>query len=141
MNLEKDVGYHLDIKLPESATSLTHFEKDEKHEILEEVHPSLSKDFYTTLIKNEEDLSRKFHKVNDDIDLKDYSAKNVSISEESPFLKLVLPNNKTTVIKKSSYCLLLDEGNGKISTDRLKRFVSAKKKTTSSQQKSENKIK
>ena len=128
MNLEKDVGYHLDIKLPESATSLTHFEKDEKHEILEEVHPSLSKDFYTTLIKNEEDLSRQFHKVDDDIDLKHYSAKNVSISEESPFLKLVLPNNKTTVIKKSSYCWLLDEENGKISTDRLKRFVLAKKK-------------
>lgn len=66
--------------------------------------------------------------IENEIDLKDYSATNIDLCEMSPFLEVVLPNNKHIVTKKSSYCWLLEEGKGRISTDRLKRFHVKKRK-------------
>ncbi|CAG9765761.1 unnamed protein product [Ceutorhynchus assimilis] len=59
----------------------------------------------------------------DAINLKDFSYKNMKITENSPFIKINLPQNKSAVIKKSSYCWLLSDNNGKVSSDRLKRFI------------------
>ncbi|KAF5301715.1 hypothetical protein FQA39_LY10646 [Lamprigera yunnana] len=62
--------------------------------------------------------------------------------ENSPYLKVTLPN-KTIVIKKSAYCWLLDTGNGKISSDRLKRFIVTKRKepTTDTKESKKEKLK
>ncbi|KAF5288441.1 hypothetical protein FQR65_LT02093 [Abscondita terminalis] len=69
-----------------------------------------------------------------DIDLKDYSDQNIDLSSgKTPFLKVILENEETMIIKKSSYCWLLDEGKGKISNDRLRRFyINTKRKAVSS---------
>lgn len=56
-----------------------------------------------------------------DICLKDYSKLASEVDVNSPYLKISV-NNKVKVIKKSSFCWLLDEKNGKVSTDRLRRF-------------------
>ncbi|KAL0100589.1 hypothetical protein PUN28_019732 [Cardiocondyla obscurior] len=60
----------------------------------------------------------------ENLELKDFSEKvsKSSIIENSPFIEIEI-NKKIIVVKKSSYCWLLDEGNGKISTDRLRRFM------------------
>ena len=54
--------------------------------------------------------------------------KNIKISENSSFIKINLSQNKTAIIKKSSYCWLLSDNNGKVSSDRLERFVISEKK-------------
>lgn len=93
-----------------------------------------------TFLNNDLQLHSHFNSDNEntvtkDIDLKDYSHKNVDLSENSIFLKVILPstfpNVKTAVIKKSSYCWMLDEGNGRVSTDRLKRFITGKRSSGS----------
>jgi len=57
-------------------------------------------------------------------ELKDFSSQVLqkSITENSPFIK-IKANGKIMIVKKSSYCWLLDECNGKVSTDRLRRFI------------------
>lgn len=62
------------------------------------------------------------------ISLKDFSHKVHSISEKSPYIKLTLAK-KSSIIKKSSYCWLLDQSNSRVSTDRLKRFIGSASKT------------
>lgn len=59
--------------------------------------------------------------------LKDYSESTTDLSPTSPFLKIKV-KNKIAIIKKSSFCWLLDESNGRLSTDRLQRFISGKQK-------------
>lgn len=64
------------------------------------------------------------------LQLKDYSKSylkknngtNTNISEKSPYI-MVSVHNKSTIIKKSSLCWLLDQNSEKISTDRLRRFI------------------
>lgn len=63
----------------------------------------------------------------EDLDLKDYSYKNIDLTESSPFVKISLPKGKSKIIKKSSFCWLLFEGKGKVSVDRLRRFVTKSK--------------
>lgn len=46
--------------------------------------------------------------------------------KNSPFIEIEV-NDKIKVVKKSSYYWLLEEGNGKISTDRLRRFITGNK--------------
>ncbi|KAL0100980.1 hypothetical protein PUN28_019401 [Cardiocondyla obscurior] len=69
------------------------------------------------------------------LELKDFSEKvsKSSITENSLFIEIEI-NNKIIVVKKFSYCWFLDEGNGKISTDRLRRFMTV----SSSPEKNEN---
>ncbi|CAG9820729.1 unnamed protein product [Phaedon cochleariae] len=66
-----------------------------------------------------------------DLDLKDYSNKDVDTSENSPYLKMSLDKDRSIIIKKSTFVWLLDEGNGRVSSDRLKRFVVTKKRSSS----------
>jgi len=58
------------------------------------------------------------------LELKDFSKQisRKSITENSPFVEIKV-NDKIMIVKKSSYCWLLDECKGKISTDRLRRFI------------------
>jgi len=58
------------------------------------------------------------------LELKDFSRQILqkSITENSPFIK-IKADGKIMIVKKSSYCWLLDECNGKVSTDRLRRFI------------------
>lgn len=72
----------------------------------------------TSFLENDAILRNTLDK---DADLKDYSGKNIEISETSPYLKIYF-NNVWKIIKKSSFCWLLEEGSGRVSNDRLKRF-------------------
>ncbi|CAH1112900.1 unnamed protein product [Psylliodes chrysocephalus] len=78
--------------------------------------------------KNEEGLIEDargvetFTHKEDVLDLKDYSDRIKSVDENSPYVKVQL-KDKSAIIKKSSYCWLLSESNGRISNDRLKRFI------------------
>jgi len=57
------------------------------------------------------------------LELKDFSKRisRKSITENSPFVEIKV-NDKIMIVKKS-YCWLLDQCKGKISTDRLRRFI------------------
>lgn len=66
--------------------------------------------------------------LHDKIYLRDYSDQKIDITEGSPYVRVILLNNNIRVIKKSSFIWLLDEGNGRENTDRLKRFLSNKKR-------------
>lgn len=63
----------------------------------------------------------------ENLELKDFSKQisRKSITENSPFIEIKV-NNKIMIVKKS-YCWLLDENKGKISTDRLRRFITVNK--------------
>lgn len=65
------------------------------------------------------------HNVKEDLNLTDYSVAKKSIHkfDESPFVELLV-GGKRTVLKKTSFCWLLNSGNERVSTDRLKRFIS-----------------
>ena len=92
------------------------------------------KDLFKDFVENDKELvpsTLEEHNIETDLDLKDYSNKNVDLSENGSYLKLTLPNSKTIVVKKSSYCWLLDEGNARVSTDRLKRFIISSKRQPS----------
>lgn len=56
------------------------------------------------------------------LDLKDYSNEISNVKEEDVYLEIQL-KNKTAVIKKSTYCWLLSDSNGRLSNDRLRRFI------------------
>lgn len=43
---------------------------------------------------------------------------------DSPFVKISLTNNKSTIIKKSSLCWLLEKPRDRVSSDQLQRFIS-----------------
>lgn len=62
------------------------------------------------------------------LELKDFSKQvsQKSITEDSPFIEIKV-NDKIMIVKKSSYCWLLDECKGKVSTDRLQRFITSNK--------------
>lgn len=62
----------------------------------------------------------------DSLDLKDFSNKftEADITEKSPYVRVKL-KEKYLIIKKSSFCWLLDESSGKVSKDRLRRFYSS----------------
>lgn len=64
----------------------------------------------------------------ENLELKDFSKQvpQKSITENSPFIKIKV-NDKIMIVKKSSYCWFLDECNGKVSTDRLRRFITGNK--------------
>jgi len=47
-----------------------------------------------------------------------------NIPIDSPFVKISLANNKSTIIKKSSLCWLLEKPRDRVSSDRLRRFIS-----------------
>ncbi|KAF5283137.1 hypothetical protein FQR65_LT14066 [Abscondita terminalis] len=55
--------------------------------------------------------------------LVDYSKKISNLSVVSPFVEVQMENGKKIVVKKSSLCWFLDENNGRVSTDRLRRFM------------------
>ncbi|KAK4884057.1 hypothetical protein RN001_000328 [Aquatica leii] len=60
----------------------------------------------------------------DDLIMRSYDDKMADeIIEEGPYVRVTV-GNKSKVIKKSSLCWLLEETKNKISTDRLKRFLS-----------------
>ncbi|KAF5280410.1 hypothetical protein FQR65_LT03219 [Abscondita terminalis] len=56
------------------------------------------------------------------LDLKDYSQNVKDISQDSIYVKIDL-KDKIAIIKKSSLCWLLNESNGRVSNDRLRRFI------------------
>lgn len=58
------------------------------------------------------------------LELKDFSKQisQKSLTENSLFIKIKI-NDKEKIVKKSSNCWFLDECKGKISTDRLRRFL------------------
>lgn len=58
----------------------------------------------------------------DELDLKDYSDKIKNVEENSAYVEVQLKDG-SAIIKKSSFCWLLSECNGRISNDRLKRFI------------------
>lgn len=64
----------------------------------------------------------------ENLELKDFSKQvpQKSITENSPFIEIKV-NDKIMIVKKSSYCWFLDECNGKVSTDRLRRFITGNK--------------
>lgn len=68
----------------------------------------------------EEEKSNEVHL--DSMELKDFSENISDIKEDSAYIKVKI-GDTSAVIKKSSYCWLLDESSGRVSTDRLKRFV------------------
>lgn len=82
---------------------------------------NLTDNFNTFIINDSvlEGLNRE------NLDLKDYSGDyaNKDLAECSPFVRVNLSNGKSKIIKKSSFCWLLYEGKGKVSVDRLRRFV------------------
>lgn len=49
--------------------------------------------------------------------------------DNSRFVKVTIDTNKAIIVKKSSLYWLLDENHGKVSVDRLKRFVVNKSST------------
>lgn len=61
------------------------------------------------------------------LELKDFSKQvpQESITENSPFIEIKVDNKM--IVKKSSYCWFLDECKGKISKDRLRRFITVNK--------------
>ncbi|KAF5273029.1 hypothetical protein FQR65_LT04771 [Abscondita terminalis] len=72
--------------------------------------------------------------------LKDYSGKVKEVTEDSQYVKLDLENGKTAVIKKSTYCWLLEEERSRVSS--LRRFIGSSKdqSKTRSKQFKRNKI-
>jgi hypothetical protein len=58
--------------------------------------------------------------------------------DKSPFLNISL-GDKTSIVKKSSLCWLLDEKNEKVSTDRLFRFIRNSKPSSKRLEKNEEK--
>ncbi|CAH1114817.1 unnamed protein product [Psylliodes chrysocephalus] len=67
------------------------------------------------------------------LELKDYS-KNIesetdekTLSANSPFVTVTFSNGKSSVIRKSTLCWLLEEDKERISSDRLQRFISKKR--------------
>lgn len=64
---------------------------------------------------NLKDFSKQF--MNDD----DLSISKIPIS--SPFVKVILANKTSMVIKKSSLCWLLEQPRNRVSSDRLRRFI------------------
>lgn len=78
-----------------------------------------------SLIENIRDMETFVHK-DDVLDLKDYSDKMKHVEGNSTYVEVLLKDgsaNRSAVIKKSSFCWLLSESNGRISNDRLKRFI------------------
>ncbi|KAF5286417.1 hypothetical protein FQR65_LT12598 [Abscondita terminalis] len=65
-----------------------------------------------------------------------------NLKEDSPFVRIKLEDDSEIVVKKSSYCWLLQDDRGRVSSDRLKRFhLTAKKKklpTANTKRKSNN---
>ncbi|KAF5275358.1 hypothetical protein FQR65_LT04186 [Abscondita terminalis] len=57
--------------------------------------------------------------------LKDYCGKVKEVTEDSQYVKLDLENGKTALIKKSTYCWLLEEERGRVSS--LRRFIGSSK--------------
>ncbi|KAF5302410.1 hypothetical protein FQR65_LT08498 [Abscondita terminalis] len=57
--------------------------------------------------------------------LKDYYGKVKEVTEDSQYVKLDLENGKPGVIKKSTYCWLLEEERGSVSS--LRRFIGSSK--------------
>ena len=64
---------------------------------------------------NLKDFSKQF--MNDD----DLSISKIPIS--SPFVKVILANKTSMVIKQSSLCWLLEQPCDRVSSDRLRRFI------------------
>lgn len=120
-NLDSDVD--LDLKEP------TDFEIDSEITRHQEEEPENS--LLNQILNNDFILDSEVREVGnkeDATNLKDFSHKHIKISENSSFMKINLPQNKTAIIKKSSYCWLLSDNNGKVSSDRLKRFIVSEKK-------------
>lgn len=70
--------------------------------------------------------------------MKDFSSnfpQSEDVVEKGPFVKVTM-GAKSTVIKKSSLCWLLEESKTKVSTDRLRRFITASKSSDSKKRKS-----
>ncbi|KAF5277575.1 hypothetical protein FQR65_LT15952 [Abscondita terminalis] len=68
----------------------------------------------------EKNKNRKVENIGNVINLKDYSNVVDVVDEDSPFLKVKLGKRGDAVIKKSTYCWLLEDG--RVSTDRIRRF-------------------
>lgn len=104
--------------------------KTEIHTELEIEKDTLQKAFIESDIEAETSgvISVQDSEAKDPLELKDYSGTNVDLSENSAFLKINLPNDQTAIIKKSSFCWLLSDGKGRVSNDRLQRFITSKKK-------------
>lgn len=118
-------------RMDTTAVEPEHIELDDgEEEIIENeliLDSEGEKDLFKDFLANDKELVSPGENIKTsietDLDLKDYSDKNVDVSENGSYVKLFLPDSKTIVVKKSSYCWLLDEGNGRVSTDRLKRFI------------------
>ncbi|KAK4882365.1 hypothetical protein RN001_005684 [Aquatica leii] len=146
MLVKKDICYlaelaiNPEIEFGEVQTDITSVTNDQPEYSLEEnlERNILAEDNHLLQSNANDDVSQ----LQNDIELKDYSNKNVDLSENSPYLKVTLPT-KTMVIKKSAYCWLLDTGNGKITSDRLKRFIVTKRKepTTDTKESKKEKLK
>ncbi|XP_044758739.1 uncharacterized protein LOC123316627 [Coccinella septempunctata] len=80
----------------------------------------------TNMESDDTDHNSSHNSINE-TDLKDYSHLNVDLSIESPYTEVVIGENKKIIIKKSALCWLLEEGKGRISTDRLRRYNQKRK--------------
>ncbi|KAF5279100.1 hypothetical protein FQA39_LY05778 [Lamprigera yunnana] len=111
MLVKKDICYlaelaiNPEIEFGEVQTDITSVTNDQ-------TEYSLEKNLKRNILAEDNDLLQSdanddVNQLQNDIELKDYSNKNVDLSENSPYLKVTLPN-ETMVIKKSAYCWLLD---------------------------------
>nr|XP_022910162.1 uncharacterized protein LOC111421253 [Onthophagus taurus] len=63
--------------------------------------------------------------------IKDYSDKVNEVTPDNQYVQIDLGKERTAVIKKSTYCWLLEEEKGRVNADRLRRFFGLKKRTRS----------
>jgi hypothetical protein len=85
-------------------------------------------DIVMDLISNEKEDRERVILETGGTSLRDFSKKVRSVTEKSPYIKIII-DEKSYIIKKSSYCWLLDQSNGRVGTDRLKRFIGSTRKT------------
>lgn len=64
-----------------------------------------------------------------DFSLKLLSEERDSVFEKEPLVRVAVPNGKSTIIKKSSLCWLLEEETQRVSSDRLRRFFMRESET------------
>jgi len=119
----------------------TNREKDKVIE--EELNADLSPDLSHSNLINETDYLDFAEDVNNiseilncgnSLNLQDFSEQILNkyscsdnkndIPIDSSFVKISLANNKSTIIKKSSLCWLLEKPRDRVSSDRLRRFIS-----------------
>lgn len=113
------------VKLDLQLDGISENNSDELDELEDETQIGDNLDEISDEIDSDKNSSQNLNfnlEEEDKLDLKDYSDKVRNPDENSGYVTVQLKDT-IKILKKSSYCWLLAENNGRVSNDRLKRFI------------------